>query len=173
MRSALALFLTFLLLGTVVAQLNHALTGWGLYIWVGGLFITHGALAPTPRGGLTAALLGGLVLDSTAPVAFGTHALLFAAGYALVFRLRDRVQRDETSSRIAFALLVNLALFLVFSFLQSRHAPPAANLWPRVIVDLLASQLVVLLVAPWFCALQARTLDASEALAAAYERRFS
>lgn len=172
MRSALAFTLTLFLLGTFLAQLNHALSGWSVHVWLGGLFVTHAALAPTARGGRTAAFLSGLMLDSTAPVAFGTHALLFAAGYTFVFRLRDRVSRDENAARIALALITNLVLFLVFSFLQSRQLPDATPLWSRILVDLLFSQLLVLLVTPWFCALQARTLDFADDFAAAYERRF-
>lgn len=172
MRSALALTLTLFLLGILLAQLNHALAGWGLSIWLGGLFVTHAALAPSARGGRTAAFLGGLLLDSTAPVAFGTHALLFAAGYTLVFRLRDRVARDENTTRVVLALIANLALFLVFSFIQSRQIPVSAAFWSRLAVDLLCSQAVILLITPWFCALQAGTLDLIDTFAAAYERRF-
>lgn len=172
MRSALALTLTLFLLAILLAQLNHALTGWGVYLWLGGLFTTHAALAPSTRGGRTAAFLGGLLLDSTTPVAFGTHALLFAAGYTLVFRLRDRVPRDENTGRVVLALVTNLALFLVFSFLQSRQLPADAQLWSRLVVDLLCSQVLLALITPWFCALQARTLELFDSFAAAYERRF-
>ncbi len=173
MHSALALTFTLFLLGIVLAQLNHALSGWGIYVWLGGLFVTHAALAPDTRGGRTAAFLGGLFLDCTAPVAFGTHALLFAAAYTFVFRLRDRVSRDENTARIVLALVTNLALFLVFSFLQSRQLPTSATFWSRVAVDLLCSQVVLVLITPWFCALQARTLDLADTFAAAYERRFN
>lgn len=172
MRSAVALTFTLFLLAILLAQLNHAISGWGLYVWLGGLFITHAALAPSARAGRTAAFLGGLILDSTTPVAFGTHALLFAVGYTLVFRLRDRVAREENTTRIVLALVVNLVLFLVFSFLQSRQIPISATFWSRTAVDLLCSQVVVVIITPWFCALQARTLDLADTFAAAYERRF-
>jgi len=172
MRAALAVFFTLFLFGTIVAQLNHVLTGWGVYLWIGGLFITHPALGVSARAGFAAALLGGLLLDAATPVTFGTHALLFAVGHALVFRLRDRIPRDETAPRVALALIANLVLFLVFTFLQSRHLPADAPHWPRVLVDLLCSQLFILVAAPWFFALQARTLELTHSAVASYERRF-
>lgn len=172
MRAALVTFATLFLLWALVSQLNHALTGLGVYLWVGGLFVTHAVLVSSFRSGLLAAFLGGLLLDSTAPVAFGTHALLFAAAHALLFHLRDRVPRDETTARVVIALFANLALFLVFSFLQSRHLPVPGAVWPRILLDFLSSQLFVAVAAPWFFALQSRALDLTDSFRAAYRRRF-
>ena len=56
------------------------------------------------------------------------------------------------------ALLTNLGIFLVFSFFQIAHAPSPAAVWPRLIVDLLVSQIFIVLVAPWFFALQGEGL---------------
>lgn len=172
MRRTLALFATLFLLWAIVAQVNHALSGVHVYLWIGGLFVTYSALALPLRSGLAASLLGGLLVDATTSVSFGLHALLFALAHTFIFNIRDRLPRDETTARVIVALFANLALFLVFSFLQIGRVPTPSTVWPRLILDLLCSQVFLTLVAPWFFALQARTLDAADAFASAYERRF-
>ena len=56
------------------------------------------------------------------------------------------------------ALLANLALFLMFSFIQIARSPAPAVAWPRLIADLACSQIFLALVAPWFFALQLRAV---------------
>jgi rod shape-determining protein MreD len=163
MRRAAVIFLTLFLLWAVTAQVNDALAGWNVYLFAGGLFVTYAALMLPLHAGFAAIFLGGLVCDATTPVAFGTHALLFATAFAIVFQVRDRVPRKDTVARVVVALLANLAIFLVLSFDQTGRAPVSAALWTRLLADLLSSQLFVLLVAPWFFALQTRALDLAQA----------
>lgn len=158
MRRTLTLFATLLVLWTVVAQVNHALTGFRVYLFAGALFVVFAALTQPRRSGLAATLLGGLVCDANAPVAFGTHLLLFAAAHATVSRLRDRVPRDDNVAAVIVVLLTNLGLFLVFSFTQIHGSPAPAEVWPRLIADLVCSQIFLALVTPWFFALQAQSL---------------
>ena len=159
MRRALVTFLTLVLLWAVVAEINHALAPQHLYLWTAGLFVTYAALLLPLGGGLTATMMAGMLYDASSPVAFGTHALLFAAAHVILFNVRDRVPRDETAGRVIIALLTNLTLFLVFSFLQIGHLPSPATAWPRIICDLICSQIFLALVAPWFFALQTRALE--------------
>ncbi len=158
MRRTLATFLPLLLLWALLAQVNHLLAPLHLYLFAGGLFVAYAALVLPWRDGLAAVLLAGLLCDADAPVRLGTHLLLFAAAHAVVGNIRDRVPRDETVARVIVALLVNLALFLALSFVLIGRGPAPAAVWPRVFLDLAASQVFIALVAPWFFALQARTL---------------
>jgi hypothetical protein len=158
MRRALVIFLTLLLLWTLVAEVNHALSGLRVYLFVGGLFVTYAALMLPLNVGLFASLLGGLLCDATAPVWFGTHLLLFAAAHTIVFHLRARLPRDDTVARVVVALLSNLAIFLLFSFMQIGASAVPSAAWLRLFADLLCSQVFLALVAPWFFALQARAL---------------
>lgn len=157
-RRLLVLFATAILLWTLVAQLNHALAGWGLHVFVGGLYVGFAALTQPHRAGLVAALLAGLACDAHAPVPFGLHGLLYAAAHELLFRVRDRVPRNDPLVETAVTLLVNLALFLAVSFTQIHHAPMPAAAWARLLADLLVSQVVLALVCPWWSALQNRAL---------------
>jgi len=158
MRRTLATFLILMLLWVVVGQLNHKLAGTHVYLFVGGLYVTYAALQLSLRDGLVAVLLAGLLCDANVPVPFGLHTLLFASAYAVISNLRDHVPRDETVARVIVALLTNLALFLVVSFALIGRGPAPAAVWPRLIFDLLCSQVFLALIAPWFFALQARTL---------------
>lgn len=145
-------------LWSVVGEINHSLAPFQFHLFAGGLAVTAAALVLPLRAGLTASFLGGLIFDASTPVAFGTHGLIFAAAHAVVFHLRDRLPRDDTTGRVVIALLANLGIFLVFSFIQISRSPAPAAAWPRLIVDLVASQIFLALACPWFFALQHRGL---------------
>lgn len=159
MRRFLMLSLCSVILWVVVTQLNHSLSDAQIYLFVGGLFVTFPALTQSLASGLWVAIFAGLVCDANTPVAFGTHLLLFATVDVLVFRVRDRVPRNDTISRVAIAVVANLALFLVFSILQIIRTPAIAAIWPRLLMDLLCSQVFLAVIAPWYFALQARSLS--------------
>ncbi len=158
MRHTLATFLTLLILWSVVAEVNHALSGLRVYLFVGALFVLYAALMLPWRAGLATTLLGGLLCDANAPVWFGTHTLLFTAAFAVIEHLRQRLPREDTTARVIIALLTNLALFLLFSFTQIGGSPAPGVAWPRLIMDLVCSQIFLALIAPWFFALQYRAL---------------
>ncbi len=158
MRRTLVTFFTLLLLWVLLAEVNHGLGPAHVYLFAGGLFITYAALVLPLRDGIAAVMLAGLVCDASAPVRVGTHLLLFAAAHAVVFNIRDRLPRDETVARVIVALLLNLGLFLALSFALIGRGPAPGAVWPRLILDLVCSQVFIALVAPWFFALQARVL---------------
>jgi len=162
-RPAFITALTLLLLWTLVSQVNHALTGLRVYLFVGSLFVTFAALKLPLRSGLGASLFGGLLCDANCPVPFGTHLLIFAAAHAVIFHLRDRIPRDDTVARLIVVLLTNLAIYLLFSFIQISRSPAPAAAWPRLIADLVCSQVFLAVIAPWFFALQLRALQLARA----------
>lgn len=158
MRRTLVLVGSLVLLWTIVAQLNDALSSVRVYVFAGALFVAFTALTQPRRAGLAVVMIGGLICDANAPVTFGTHMLLFAAAHVTLFHIRDRVPRGDNVSATVVVLLTNLALFLVFSFTQIHDSPIPAAVWPRLIADLVCSQLFLVLVTPWFFALQAGAL---------------
>jgi len=158
MRHTLVTFLTLLLLLALVAEINHVLSGLRVYVFVGALYVVYAALMLPWRAGLATTLLGGLLCDANAPVWFGTHVLLFAATFAVISHLGNRLPRDDTVARVIVALLANLALFLLFSFTQIAGSPVPGGAWLRLIADLVCSQILLALIAPWFFALQHRAL---------------
>ena len=159
MRRTLVLAATLVVLWAVVTELNHVLTGWRVYLFVGGLYVVFAALAQPFRSGFATAIIGGLICDAHAPAALlGTHTLLFALAHVSVFHLRDRIPRDDAVARIVVSLLTNLVLFLLFSFTQIHHSPAPGAAWPRLFADLVGSQVFVALITPWLFALQSRAL---------------
>lgn len=158
MRRLIILFTAQLVLWALVAQLNHLLTGWRVYLFPAALYVAYAALLQTWRAGFTASILAGLVCDATSPVAFGTHACLFAAAHATLHHLRDRLPRADTAGQVVIVLLVNLGLFLGFSLTQIHASPVPGEVWRRLLVDLVCSQVFLALITPWFFALQARAL---------------
>jgi hypothetical protein len=157
-RRLVILFTAQLVLWFVVAQLNHLLTGWRIYLFPAALYVGYAALLQTWRVGFTASILAGLLCDATSPVAFGTHAWLFAAAHATLHHLRDRLPREDTVGQVVIVLLVNLGLFIGFSLTQIHASPVPGEAWRRLPVDLVCSQVFLALITPWFFALQARAL---------------
>lgn len=169
MRRLGILFLTQLLLWTIVGQINHALTDVRVYVFVAALFIAHATLWHPWRTGLLTAMLGGLLCDATSPVAFGTHMVLFTAAHVATFHLRERLPREDPVGLIVIVLLVNFGLFVVFSLTQIGRSPVPGPMAIRLLVDLACSQVLLAVITPWFFALQTRAL----ALAGATRENFA
>ncbi len=146
------------LLTLLVSQLNHALAPWHVSLFVGGLIVVFTALRLEFDTGFAAVFLAGLFCDAVSPVRFGTQAFLFATAHTLIFSVRGRHPRGETLVSLVFALLANLGIFIVLSLLLMAHTHLPFGVWPRLLLNLLCSQVFLALVAPWFFALQARTL---------------
>jgi rod shape-determining protein MreD len=60
---------------------------------------------------------------------------------------------------IVVALFANLFLVIALSFLLVGANPRPASAWVRIFADLLASQLLLLVITPWFLALQDRAME--------------
>ena len=170
-RRVLILTAASLLLALLLGQLNHYLAVWQVHVWCGGLFVAFVALRLGYRTGATAAFIAGLLLDAGTPVAFGTQGFLFLAAHAVIFTVRARAPRDETIVGVMVALLANLGLFLALSFLRIDPLIEPAQAWMRVFADLLVSQVVLALIAPWFFAVQTRLLEANGTNLREFSRR--
>lgn len=157
MRRAVATALPLLILWFVLTEANHLLAPWRAHLFTGALYVVPVTLLLPARAALWSVLAAGLLCDATTPVPAGTHLLLFATLHATLSRLRERIPHEDAVSRTVVTLLSNLALFLVFSFVLIHESPAPAAAWPRILLDLLWSQVAVALVTPWYFALHART----------------
>ena len=168
MRRVVVIFCTHFLLWLLIAQFNHALSRFPVHLFVGGLYITYPALALRFRDGMITAFLVGLLCDANMPIAPAvsgaalglahTHTLLFVSAYTIVHHLRDRLARNETAGRVWVALFTNLGIFAVFALLRIGDLPALGAIWTRIVIDLACSQIFLALIAPWFFALQERSL---------------
>ena len=158
-RQWLLTCLSLLLLWAVVSQINHYLAIWHLNLFVGALYLVFSALRLPARGGLLITVLAGLFCDANTPVPFGTHLLLFAVAHALVHKARHRIPAEHPTTQVVIALLTNFGLYIALAVILSVGSPVIGRMWPRMLFDLLLSQLFLLLIGPWFFALQARILE--------------
>jgi hypothetical protein len=158
MAAVLILSATALLLGFITGQVNHYLAPLQLSTFAGGLAVTFAGLHFARGPGLAAVILAGLLADAGSPLGFGTHAVCFTLAFLALHRVRDRVPSDLVWPRVGVALLANLGIFLALSLLRVGLSPAPAGAWLRLGWDLLASQLLLVLIGPWFLALQAGSL---------------
>jgi rod shape-determining protein MreD len=151
----LIVFAANLLLWWLVGLLNHALAGLAVHCYVGGLFVVYSALRLDRRHGLIAVALTGLLVDAAEPVPYGTSLFLFGLVHATLLYGR---QREGTVFATVVALFTNLFLVIALSFLLVGANPRPGSAWLRIFADLLASQLLLVVITPWFIALQDRAM---------------
>ena len=156
MLRLLLAFLPLALLILLVAQINHMLAPWHVYLYIDGLLVVFAALRLDFRPGLGAVFLAGLFADAGEPVRFGTDAMLLAIAYVFIFSARRRLPLEEPLVGLTLGLIANLGIFLALSLLLFAHSPVLVGILPRLLVDLLCSQILLALIASWFFALQAR-----------------
>ncbi len=158
----LIVFLSNLLLWWLVGLANNYLAAASMHLYVGGIFVVYAALRLDPRHGLIATLLTGLLFDALEPVPFGTSLVLLGVVYATLLSGRQRFPREGAIFGIVVALFANLFLVIALSFLLVGANPRPGDAWLRIFVDLLASQLAILVVTPWFLALQTRAMELAQ-----------
>lgn len=158
MRRLLLLFVPLVLLWAIQDLGNFTLAARHAHVFLGGLIVTFVAVAEDEPAGLFALIFAGLVYDAHTPVPFGTHAFLFAIARLALRRLRERLPHEDTVGRVAIALLCNLGIFGVLSFFELNGAPSPGSYWGRTLWDLVVSQGAVILIGPWFFALQESAL---------------
>jgi len=155
----LIVFAANLLLWWLTGLVNDFCAGFAVHFYLGGLFVTYAALRLDRKHGFIATVLTGLMLDAAEPVPFGTSVLLFGLIHATLLYGRQQFPREGAVFGLVVALLANLFLFIALSFLLVGANPRPGEAWLRIFVDLLASQLFMLLIAPWFLALQDRAME--------------
>lgn len=155
----LIVFAANLLLWWLVGLLNDLLAPSAVHVYVGGLFVVYSALRLDRKHGLIAVVLTGLLVDAAQPLPYGTSMLLFGLVHATLLYGRQRFPREGAIFGIVIALFANLFLVIALSFLLVGANPRPGAAWLRIFVDLLASQFALLLITPWFLALQDRAME--------------
>jgi rod shape-determining protein MreD len=158
----LIVFLANLLLWWLVGLANNYLASFSVHLYLGGLFIVYASLRLDWKHGFIALVLTGLMYDAVEPVPFGTSMVLFALVHATLLYGRQRFPREGVVFGIVVALLANLFLIIALSFLLIGANPRPGDAWLRIFVDLLASQLVIVLITPWFLELQTQAMELAQ-----------
>ncbi len=155
-----------LLLWWLIAGLNDYLGPHGVYLYAGGLLVAFAALRLSLRHGLAATALLGLAIDAVEPVPvfgghpfYGLNLLLLVTVHVIIFQVRWRFPREDTVVGVATALVANLVLFFAVSLAFVGMQPLVGVAVWRLLSDFFWSELLVVLIAPWFFALQLRAYE--------------
>ena len=155
----LIVFLANLLLWWLAGMANHYLANSAVHVYVGGLFVVYSALRLDYKHGLIAIVLTGLMVDAVEPVPYGTSMILLGFVHATLLYGRRRFPREGAIFGVVVALFANLFLMIALSFLLVGANPRPGAAWLRVFVDVLASQLLLAVITPWFISLQDRAME--------------
>lgn len=146
------------LLVTLAGQLNHYLAHLPVSVFLAGLCLPVAGLRLRFRPGLIAMFLSGLVLDAARPVPFGSSALLLSTLFTVWHSVRARLPREGLAPPLVGGLVANLVLFLAQPLLLGPELTAGAS-WSRAGVDLALSLVGVVVIGPWFFALQEQALQ--------------
>ncbi len=147
-----------LLLILLAGEVNHYLSPLALHIYLGGLLLTFGMLRLQLRQGFLANGITALVLDALNPLDFGFTFLLIMTCHTAIFSIRGQFDRESLRSNLLIALALNLVLMIALGLASSGNATNTSVLWSRIVADSALSTVAVLLVGPWFFALQKSSL---------------
>lgn len=152
------LFFSHILLYFIIGQLNSLLGGWSLHLHLDALLLVFFGLFLNHMKGLVFSALLGFMADAVHPVPYGTYLIGYVLLWAFFVWSQRRIRRQNPLhvriiTVIAQSLwLLGLALFLGTGLWTEW------TYWQRILVDLLASALVLFLFAwPW-CHLQKKLL---------------
>ena len=138
----------------LMGELNHWVAPWQISFYLAGLFLTFGFIRLPLQQGLLHTSAIALWLDASSPHPLGLGLFLFLFLHLTIYSMRYRFPSDETSWNVFIAFLVNLIAFLTLSLWHAGGHPSHSLYWLRCLSDLLASQILLILLAPWFFALQ-------------------
>ncbi len=141
---------------TIMRQMNHVLSPLNISLWLGGLLVAYPALKLNPRTAFTSCFIIGLMMDTWSPMKFGTHALLFGAAQIIIGRIRLRLATHEPTIELIVALIANLFMFIAMTFIAMGKSGGGSFSGLRLLTDLLISQVILVMILPWYFALQSR-----------------
>ena len=143
--------LIFILL---TSQLNHYLSPLSVYLFLLGLPVAFAGLTLSFRNGIIATAITGLLFDALTPLPYGLHFVLCLISFLIIYLIRSRIARKDSTTTIIVTLLTNLFLFFTitsFVYLAAFNRELSAL---HIITDLFGSQLMLLLICRWFFAFQ-------------------
>ncbi|MFO7724371.1 MAG: rod shape-determining protein MreD [Oceanipulchritudo sp.] len=152
------LFFSHILLYFLIGLVNNTLGGWSLHLHLDALLLVFFGLFLNRMKGLVFSALLGFMTDALHPVPHGTYLI----GYVLLwafFVLSQRRIRRQNPLHVRTIAVVAQALWLAgLAFFLGKGLWTEWVYWQRVLVDFLASALVLFLAAwPW-CLLQKKLL---------------
>ena len=149
--NALLLYLTQLV--------NSAAAGWPVYFFLLGPMVVLPALYLRHQSYFICTFFSGLWVDVTLQVPFGFFTTLFLVAGASIFSIRIRFRAEQNYHPVLLGHGVNLFLVGVLTLSSGREYLSVPEFWIHISVTLLASHLLLLIVAPWFYNLERQLFE--------------
>jgi hypothetical protein len=162
---AIVLLGSNILLYGLMQGLNNALAPLGLSIYLGGLFIAAPTLILPPLTALIVIILTAFLIDAPLLTPFGSSALLFTLGFYLATIAQRRIHYPLNSLTTGIAFTLNLCLFIGITLVAPETSIVNTQQLQSLFINLVLSQALLLLIAPWFLSLQQSVLYWAKILA--------
>ena len=151
---AILMFGANALLLHLTLMVDSALAGWYFYLFLLGPMVVFPALYLKHPSYFICTLGSGLWVDAALPSAFGLFTFSFLAAGVLIFHLRIRFRAEHNYHPVLIAHALNAVFLLLLMVFAGSGRFGAIEFWVQSGTTLLASHLVLLVVAPWFFNLQ-------------------
>jgi len=138
-------------LGMLLLEINHHLSAISVQVLIPASFVLFAGLSLTYPSGLLVCIVAGIMQDAALPTPPGYFTLALPILHFVLYRLSPKLHKEGGLDSLLITQALNLLvlLHLSFHFSQQYHTP----LLP-IILQILASQLLLLITAPTLLALQ-------------------
>lgn len=126
-------------------QANFYLAAIGLQLLVLGMLISFSALELNYGQGLLSLAPICFFIDSKSPFPFGFTLIVTITLFTIAHILRSRVRREITASSLATSIILNICIFVAYTFGAIRYLDPGTLHFGPLAMNLLASSVVVAL----------------------------
>lgn len=140
----------------IIHQLNKILSSAHIHLALDGLYLIFPTLYLRLYSGLIVTFASGLFVYAGLPFSV-EGCILYSSIFLLMAYYRQNIDRSNILQITFLAFLLNGIVFFAISLWQIPLANPGSY-WQRLLVDLLFSQLVIVLVAAFLVEIQKRVL---------------
>lgn len=132
-------------------EINHHLSAISLQVLIPASFVLFAGLSLPYFSGLLVCIVAGIMQDATLPTPPGYFTLALPILHIVLHRLSPKLHKEGGLDSILITQALNLLILmhLAFHFSQQYHTP-----FLSIILQILASQLLLLITAPTHLALQ-------------------
>ena len=147
------------LLFFLINKLNHSISQYSLYFFLNGIYLIFAATNIRLKTGLFCSFITGLFLDSMFPYSFGLSTVCFIPLHFLLYKNRYKLHRDQNWHITLLAFAINLLLIAILFFSNSNGHLFELPYFIHCTTDLVISQILLILSAPWFFDFQRSTMQ--------------
>ncbi|MBO94427.1 MAG: hypothetical protein CMI32_05955 [Opitutales bacterium] len=121
-----------------------------IYFYLGGIFAVLPVIRLDFGRGFFCAVVSGCFLDATLPTPFGFHACALAIAHIVLHLTNEQKTLRRRPTLILGAVIINPVIFFALHLWFSVQIPDGSNiLHGRAVVDLLFSELLLVVALPW------------------------